>query len=230
MSVLIPLVESLSNALTAQDEAAFQALCTAAGWASRGDSAQRLWAQGNRRQWSLVRTGALPRGGDGRGAIAVEVHAPERGRLSIVHLLFVTEDDAWKLEGVSSSNTIVNAFIEGKVPALFNLEGLPAHPELEDWAKHAAASALDATFGKAQNAGLFLDRASLPAVTPTLIESRYLEASGRGLVVFEMVEEGNDFPDQFTVVADHGPEGWTALDVGTYPSAEMLLPEAASST
>lgn len=226
MSVLIPLVDALSKALSTQDEAGFEALCSAAGWAAKGDGAKRLWSQGSRRQWSLVTTGAPPRGAEGRGAIAVEVHAPERGRVSIVHLLFVDDDGAWKLEGVTGSLPVVDAFIALQVPALFSLDALPAHAGLESWAQHAASSDLKGSFGGARDAAPILERACAPGITPTLLESRYLDTVGSGLVVFEMTEAGNEFPERFTIVADEGPEGWTPRTVGTYPSAEMLLPAA----
>jgi len=222
MSTLIPLVESLSAALQAGDESAFKALSTAQGWESGGDSAQRLWRQGTKKKWSLAPTGAGPRGEGDRYALAVELHEEGRGAVAVVQLLFVPEGGEMKLEGVNNSELFVNRFLEGKVTALLRYKDLPGDADADAWGK-AAPLDLAASLTGVDGADDYVARATAPGITPTFIESKMLESMGRATVLYELAQEGNDFPEELAILLERTQEGWRPIGVADYPDIELLI-------
>lgn len=220
MSELNVLVQGLAAAIQAGDSAGFQSLSTPAGWESRGDSAQRLWHQATKKKWLLVAVDTKIV--ENRAATQVILKQPDKTSTSRAHLLSIRGDDGWLLEGLNNSTAFVAAFLEGKVPALLSGRDLAGDPSADAWAK-AAMGDFAAALKGLERADSYLPRLSAPGITPTYIESKYLEAVGRALVKYELTEAGNEYPESMTVLIEKSDAGWTPLKVMDRGGIELLL-------
>ncbi len=126
-------VQAFAQAIEQRDEGAAQALCSEAGWATKGNTGRRLFRHLAGDGLQLAPLGELRAGAAGRAAASCTIFRPEDGRnlgTIWVHLVEQSPGD-WAVEGTSQSILQSSAYLAGAIPAIFSLDQLPASPEAE---------------------------------------------------------------------------------------------------
>lgn len=128
-------IDALIAALHDGDPVGCKAVSSEAGWASRGDSARRLFKNVASEGLQVTTLGQCEVQGD-RAVGRVSLFWPKRGRdVGAPWLLLVREDGAWKLEGVKSDDVFAALFLAGKLSALLRKDDLPHSTDGERWAQ-----------------------------------------------------------------------------------------------
>lgn len=132
-------IDRYIQALQDIDPVSAKAASTAAGWASRGDSARRLYRHATRDLIQVTPLGTAAVAGS-RAVCQVSLWWPAR-RLDAGSpwLLLVQEDGEWKVEGVKDDATYTSLFLHGRLPALLSTTDLPESPDGARWADEEIA-------------------------------------------------------------------------------------------
>jgi hypothetical protein len=192
------LVSNLNRAFAAKDEALARAQFTPEHWSRKRDPGERLYRQGVRKGFELRLSDSQVR--EGRAVAVVDVLREGKGvdRLFLYAVRDAGAGGGWRIDGLDEDKNHPALFLDGTLPAAFEVEALPGNAELERLGRtYAAAATGDAAALEAVR-GTLLDapgsRALLERVqalgAPVLASTYYAEKLDRAAWVFRSDPEG----------------------------------------
>ncbi|MDQ7778529.1 MAG: hypothetical protein RDV41_02320 [Planctomycetota bacterium] len=232
-------IEKLHQAIQAGDEAAAKGVFTAEAWDRADDSGRHFYEQAARKKFALQPK--EPRVQGARAVVETDVVIDGKVR-DTVYFYAVQDGSDWKLAAMDENARHVDHYLAGRLPALFDLKGMPSSPELDELAKNVAEwlgkpiptlaeyGSMSEEQKKAMFVGLagppeksaynMLPGAVLELKNPQALSSHWVEGIGRGAIV--LAKQGDHY-SRFTMYFEKKADGWRLLGMTTYPSAETIV-------